>query len=122
MRRCQNALLLTGTPLQNNLHELYALLSFLYPDVFTDPAPFDAAFDLTKHRCTPGCPLPAACSPIRFHIGMAAATMLQNAELGPEAVPRLVSNDEQLLYGFSMRAQCHSGARGWLHHHLLADA
>ena len=50
-RRCQNALLLTGTPLQNNLHELYALLSFLYPDVFTDPTPFDQAFDLTKHRC-----------------------------------------------------------------------
>ena len=49
-RRCQNALLLTGTPLQNNLHELYALLSFLYPDVFTDPTPFDQAFDLTKHR------------------------------------------------------------------------
>ena len=50
MCRCQNALLLTGTPLQNNLHELFALLNFLYPDVFTDPAPFDAAFDLTKHR------------------------------------------------------------------------
>ena len=53
MCRCQNALLLTGTPLQNNLHELFALLNFLYPDVFTDPAPFDAAFDLTKHRCAP---------------------------------------------------------------------
>ncbi|KAK9840665.1 hypothetical protein WJX81_008358 [Elliptochloris bilobata] len=42
----QNVLLLTGTPLQNNLHELYALLNFLYPDVFTDPHPFDNAFDL----------------------------------------------------------------------------
>lgn len=27
-------LLLTGTPLQNNLHELWALLNFLLPDVF----------------------------------------------------------------------------------------
>lgn len=29
-----NRLLLTGTPLQNNLHELWALLNFLLPDVF----------------------------------------------------------------------------------------
>lgn len=27
-------LLITGTPLQNNLHELWALLNFLLPDVF----------------------------------------------------------------------------------------
>ncbi|ODV90072.1 hypothetical protein CANCADRAFT_16476, partial [Tortispora caseinolytica NRRL Y-17796] len=29
-------LLLTGTPLQNNLHELIALLSFILPDLFTE--------------------------------------------------------------------------------------
>ena len=27
-------------------HELYALLNFLYPDVFTDARPFDKAFNL----------------------------------------------------------------------------
>ena len=46
-------MLLTGTPLQNNLHELYALLSFMYPDVFTTSAPFDDAFDLTNHKACP---------------------------------------------------------------------
>ena len=29
-----NRLLITGTPLQNNLHELWALLNYLLPDVF----------------------------------------------------------------------------------------
>jgi SNF2 family DNA or RNA helicase len=38
--------LLTGTPVQNNLHELYAILAFLHPDIFTTADPFDSAFDL----------------------------------------------------------------------------
>lgn len=28
-------MLITGTPLQNNLHELWALLNFILPDVFS---------------------------------------------------------------------------------------
>ena len=32
----QHKVLLTGTPLQNNLEELYALLNFLNPDEFYD--------------------------------------------------------------------------------------
>ncbi|KAG9250189.1 SWI/SNF family of DNA-dependent ATPase [Emericellopsis atlantica] len=39
-----NRLLITGTPLQNNLHELWALLNFLLPDVFGDAEAFDQWF------------------------------------------------------------------------------
>ncbi len=35
-----NRLLLTGTPLQNNLHELWALLNYLMPDIFNDYTTF----------------------------------------------------------------------------------
>lgn len=37
-------LLITGTPLQNNLHELWALLNFLLPDVFGEAEAFDQWF------------------------------------------------------------------------------
>jgi len=36
----------TGTPLQNNLHELWALLNFLLPDVFASSDQFDEWFNL----------------------------------------------------------------------------
>ena len=39
-------LLLTGTPLQNNLHELWSLLNFLLPDVFGSAEAFDRWFDM----------------------------------------------------------------------------
>jgi hypothetical protein len=38
MLNSQCRLLLTGTPLQNNLHELWALLNFLLPDEFHSAA------------------------------------------------------------------------------------
>ncbi|KAK9340080.1 SNF2 family N-terminal domain-containing protein [Lipomyces starkeyi] len=41
----RNRLLITGTPLQNNLHELWALLNFLLPDVFADSNVFDQWFE-----------------------------------------------------------------------------
>lgn len=40
----KNRLLITGTPLQNNLHELWALLNFILPDVFSDSDSFDSWF------------------------------------------------------------------------------
>lgn len=41
----RNRLLITGTPLQNNLHELWALLNFILPDVFTESEAFDQWFE-----------------------------------------------------------------------------
>ncbi|XP_073844150.1 chromatin-remodeling complex ATPase chain Iswi-like [Musca autumnalis] len=40
-----NRLLLTGTPIQNNLHELWALLNFMLPDIFNSPDDFDQWFN-----------------------------------------------------------------------------
>ena len=39
-----NRLLLTGTPLQNNMRELWALLNFLQPDIFDDYEIFESWF------------------------------------------------------------------------------
>ncbi|KAK4337102.1 hypothetical protein RND71_043852 [Anisodus tanguticus] len=43
--KTNNRLLITGTPLQNNLHELWALLNFLLPDVFNSSDDFDSWFN-----------------------------------------------------------------------------
>uniref|UniRef100_A0A7S2IVN3 Chromatin-remodeling complex ATPase n=1 Tax=Haptolina brevifila TaxID=156173 RepID=A0A7S2IVN3_9EUKA len=43
-------LLITGTPMQNNLHELWALLNFLLPDVFSSADQFDSWFDLSDKK------------------------------------------------------------------------
>ena len=42
----KHRLLLTGTPLQNNLHELWSLLNFLMPNIFDDSEEFDTIFNL----------------------------------------------------------------------------
>uniref|UniRef100_A0A7S3B0P5 Helicase n=1 Tax=Haptolina ericina TaxID=156174 RepID=A0A7S3B0P5_9EUKA len=55
-----NRLLLTGTPLQNNLTELWSLLNFLLPDIFDDLESFQAWFDFdfskenTEHKVMQG--------------------------------------------------------------------
>uniref|UniRef100_A0A915IWU9 Helicase ATP-binding domain-containing protein n=1 Tax=Romanomermis culicivorax TaxID=13658 RepID=A0A915IWU9_ROMCU len=46
--KSHNRLLLSGTPLQNNLHELWALLNFLLPDVFGSSDDFDAWFNVNN--------------------------------------------------------------------------
>lgn len=48
--KVEHRLLITGTPLQNNLHELWALLNFLLPEVFTDSEDFDAWFNVDEEK------------------------------------------------------------------------
>jgi SWI/SNF-related matrix-associated actin-dependent regulator of chromatin subfamily A member 5 len=47
---CLSKIILTGTPLQNNLRELWALLHFLAPDVFIPATAekFETGFDLVR--------------------------------------------------------------------------
>lgn len=46
MLKTNYRLLITGTPLQNNLHELWALLNFLLPEVFSSAEKFDEWFQM----------------------------------------------------------------------------
>uniref|UniRef100_A0A6S8IFU9 SNF2 super family n=1 Tax=Dunaliella tertiolecta TaxID=3047 RepID=A0A6S8IFU9_DUNTE len=44
----ENRLLLTGTPLQNNLAELWSLLNFLMPDIFNSMSDFESWFEFSS--------------------------------------------------------------------------
>jgi len=43
-----NRLLITGTPLQNNITELWSLLNYLMPDIFSDFENFESIFDFAS--------------------------------------------------------------------------
>ncbi|CAJ1930102.1 unnamed protein product [Sphenostylis stenocarpa] len=49
----ENKLLLTGTPLQNNLAELWSLLNFILPDIFASLEEFESWFNLSA-KCNNG--------------------------------------------------------------------
>ncbi|KAL8531919.1 hypothetical protein ACS0TY_008503 [Phlomoides rotata] len=49
--RVENKLLLTGTPLHNNLAELWSLLNFILPDIFSSSEEFESWFDFSG-KCT----------------------------------------------------------------------
>lgn len=51
---CLGKVILTGTPLQNNLRELWAMLHYLAPDIFSNPKPFEEGFDLVKGHIDAG--------------------------------------------------------------------
>ena len=42
-----NRLLITGTPLQNNITELWSLLNYLMPEIFSDIENFESMFDFS---------------------------------------------------------------------------
>ncbi|KAK9170964.1 Bromodomain/HAS/DEXDc/SNF2 domain containing protein [Cryptosporidium meleagridis] len=46
--KSKNRLLITGTPLQNNLKELWSLLNFLMPNLFSSSEDFESLFDFSK--------------------------------------------------------------------------
>ena len=48
-----NTILMTGTPTQNNMHEMWAMLSFLFPSIFSNSEPFDRCFDLQRQIVNP---------------------------------------------------------------------
>lgn len=52
-----NKLLLTGTPLQNNLAELWSLLNFLLPEVFDDLKRYETASSSLHHHTEEQAPI-----------------------------------------------------------------
>ncbi|KAI9594913.1 SNF2 family N-terminal domain-containing protein [Syncephalis fuscata] len=79
--RSANRLLLTGTPLQNNLAELWSLLNFLLPDIFDDLDSFQSWFDFSDLNDKSG----------------------QERIMGEETESRVVTKLHQILKPFLLR-------------------
>ncbi|GAA5965649.1 hypothetical protein JCM21900_003048 [Sporobolomyces salmonicolor] len=94
-------MLITGTPLQNNLHELWALLNFLLPDVFSDVADFDAWFE----RQAPAAEGEEAAAAVEGAEGDAAAAPnpADDAAAKDEASNKVVKQLHSVLRPFLLR-------------------
>ena len=62
--KADNRLLLSGTPLQNNLTELWSLLHFILPDIFQDLQTFQTWFDFDEQVMTVPLTLPLFTPPL----------------------------------------------------------
>lgn len=81
-----NRLLLTGTPLQNNLTELWSLLNFIMPDIFADFEIFNRWFDFDS-----------------LNLGSGANSEALNKLINDELQKNLISNLHTILKPFLLR-------------------
>lgn len=90
--RAEHRLLLTGTPLQNDLQELWALLHWLFPEVFTIDTSnnFKQAFNLSKGKASTTFMDDARC--------LLEAVMLRRMKNSPGVNLDLPPKEEVLLY------------------------
>ncbi|CAI6534201.1 ASN_HP2_G0017020.mRNA.1.CDS.1 [Saccharomyces cerevisiae] len=81
-----NRLLLTGTPLQNNLAELWSLLNFIMPDIFADFEIFNKWFDFDS-----------------LNLGSGSNSEALNKLINDELQKNLISNLHTILKPFLLR-------------------
>ncbi|KAK4262183.1 hypothetical protein QN277_027768 [Acacia crassicarpa] len=87
----ENKLLLTGTPLQNNLAELWSLLNFILPDIFASQEEFESWFNLSG-KCSNGA------TKEELEEGRRAQVVAKlHAILRPFLLRRMKSDVEQML-------------------------
>lgn len=78
----KNKLLVTGTPLQNSMKELWALLHFLEPQKFPNAEEFDARFSLKQAEevTIPATMLPARVGPLSTCAGILSRAPLASQQ------------------------------------------
>ena len=101
-----NRLLLSGTPLQNDLTELWALLNFLLPNIFDDLRSFQSWFDFAQVRDPTTWTILQKDGP--NHLGLCALQeSMEDTDriIGMESQNKLVSKLHMILRPFLLRRQ-----------------